>query len=278
MRFGLSHQPDLPRSPQRSIPRGFIQAYAGYCGTTYSALKTTAPTRSQITPRLKGRSGTSSFDVYLIDESFTMSQFITSITIPKSVKTPAFRFTAAGLLLFIAATDPMHFSGDRNNPPKKLSNFYSVGIFIVWVLASFTTLASCEWHIQRVLFVRHVRERILRQKSDHDSKIPPVEEDHPVSFDTVMLAPYSYSMIATFDSIIRTAMGDQSEQRDIATTVAYASSLMACYALIGTFLCRRDERYGITVHPTNLRLGAWAVLFVVSALANALGRFTRRKM
>jgi hypothetical protein len=45
------------------------------------------------------------------------------------MKTPAFGFMAFGLLLYIAATDPMHFSGDKNENPAKRSNFYNIGFF-----------------------------------------------------------------------------------------------------------------------------------------------------
>jgi hypothetical protein len=196
-----------------------------------------------------------------------MPHFITNMMIPESLKTPAFRFTAVGLLLFIAITKPLDFSVDNTDDIRKTSYFYHLSVFIMWNLAGFVALASCEWKLQCVLFSRFVRERFLRAQSQRTTKIPPLEENHPISFDALMLIPYVYSVVAIIDSTIRTARGDQSEQRDIATIITRASFIWCCYAIYGDTLCRRDDQLGIYVHPTDLRMIAWFALLITSILA-----------
>jgi hypothetical protein len=167
-------------------------------------------------------------EFYLICFSLRMSQVFTNMTVPESMKTRAFRLTAAGFLLSFGTTYLMHISSDKSNGIKTFTFFYHMSVFIVWNLASFATLLSCEWKIQRVLFIRHIRERFLRQQLEHNTKIPPIKADRPICFDALMLAPYAYSMAAAFESILRTAIGDQSEQREIATIFAHASFMTCC--------------------------------------------------
>jgi hypothetical protein len=200
-----------------------------------------------------------------------MLQSINNIKIPESMKTPTFRFTAVGLLLFTAVIYPILLVDGKNDDLKTYSAFYHLSVCVVWNLAAFAALLSCEWKIQRVLFVRHVRERCLRLQPESNAKMTPEEEDQPISFDAMMLVPYTYGMIATFDSITRTAMVEKSIERDVATIVARASFIMCCYAIYGDMLCRRDDRTGIYVHPADLRMIAWFVLMAISFLACAFG-------
>jgi hypothetical protein len=205
-------------------------------------------------------------NILLIGYSLKMSHFTTNLTIPESMKTPAFKLTAVGIMLFITATKPIHYSLDKDDPLTKPSNFYHLGIFILWSLAGFLAVTSCEWKLLRIQFIRWVRERVLRLQPERSSKIPPLEEDHPISFDALMLVPYAYSVVAVIDSILGTARGDQSEQRDVATIVARASFMWCYFALYG-HTWRRDERSGVYIHPTDLRKIAWFILMGISGMA-----------
>jgi hypothetical protein len=227
-----------------------------------------------------------------------MPQFATDIIarVPESMKTPAFGFTAFGLLLYIAATDPFHFLSDRD--PTQRSSFYNVGFFVLWGLAFNAALASCERSGEWVRLVKFVRERVLRQRNDHDNNKPddekrddekrndekpngdkPVqEEEHLVSVDALMLAPYVIAMITSIDALIRTVKGDKSEQHAIAIILARGISTLCVPALWGPSLSgptfrRHGNLCRITVRPTNLRSDAWVVLFVVSTLASVLNWF-----
>jgi hypothetical protein len=201
-----------------------------------------------------------------------MPQFLSDTTIPESMKTPAFRYTAAGLILFTAVTYPISLSDDKTDDLKTYSAFYHWNVFIGWALVSFMNLFACEWKLQRVYFMRYIRERFLRLQPQHHSKIPPTEVDQPVSFDALMLVPYAYSMFATFDSFIRTAMNDQSQQRDIATTNVFTSYTICGYALIGSgIFSGRDKRTGIYVYSTDLRYFAWVALDVFNLLTLVFG-------
>jgi hypothetical protein len=207
--------------------------------------------------------------------------------IPESMKTPAFAFTALGLLLYIATTDPIPFFSNPNIDSAKRSNFYNIGFFILWGLAFNATLASCEWNREWMLLVKFVRVRVLRQREDHnDEKAEdekrdneksddekPVKVDHPVSFDALMLAPYVISMIASIDALLRTVKGDKSEQHAIATIIARASSTFCCIALCGPAFRSGDDSHRITVRPTSLRSHAWGVLLLVSTLASVSNWF-----
>jgi hypothetical protein len=201
-----------------------------------------------------------------------MLQFLSEITIPESMKTPAFRYTAVGLLIFTAVTYPISLSDDQTDDLKTYSAFYHWSVFMGWALASFMNLFACEWKLLRVYFIRYIRERFLRLQPQHYSKIPPTEVDQTVSFDAMMLVPYAYSMFATFDSFIRTAMNDQTHQRDIATTNVFTGYTISGYALIGCGLfAGRDKRTGIYVSPTDLRYFAWVALDAMSLLTLVFG-------
>jgi hypothetical protein len=209
----------------------------------------------------------STVNIPLLSHRLKMPHLTTNFTIPESTKTPAFKLTAVGMTLFITITRPIRFSVDANDHLTKPSYFYSVSTFTIWLLASFAPLALCEWKVQRVFFFRWVREQLLRQQPEPSNKTPPVEEDHPISFDAVMLAPYAYAVVAIIDSILGTARGDQSEQHDVATVIARASFMLCCYAIYGNMLCHRDERSGIYTHPTDSRMIAWFILMGISFVA-----------
>jgi hypothetical protein len=201
-----------------------------------------------------------------------MRRLLSGITFPEPMKIPSFRYTAVGLLLFTAVTYPISISDDSTDDRKTYSAFYHWSVFIGWALASFVNLLACEWKLQRVYFIRYIRERFLGLQPPHCSKIALTEVDQPVSFDAMMLVPYAYSMFATFDSLIRTAMNDQSRQRDIATTNASTSYTICGYALIGSgIFAGRDKRTGIYVYSTDLRHFAWVVLESINLLTLAFG-------
>jgi hypothetical protein len=214
----------------------------------------------------------------LSSKSLMMPQIIDRMSIPESMKTPAFRITAIGLLLIIAATGPIHYPNDKHQHPEKVGHFYDAGVLILWLLAASTALALGEMNIQLVKLVRYVRERILRQRYDHDDEKSFEETDRWVDFDAIMLVPYVYGIIASSDSLIRTVMGEQSEQRDRATFIASASTTICFHAFLGSYFYGHDERYRITVRPTSLRSRAWVVLYGISSIANILSFFIGRKM
>jgi hypothetical protein len=205
---------------------------------------------------------------------------INTKAIPASMKSLKLKLVAAiALLVFLPAIPVIHLSIEPKYQQENKSTIPWIRwiqilnpFFLLWTLAALSTLGLGEWNLVH-LFLDMREQARLRQTNNKYATENNAPNFSFISSDSALITVAIFGIFYGFESIYRTAIRDESEQRDRASVLARASFIICCIAIYSHAGGYQYDRSDTIIRPTKIRRSVWLLVFTVSGLAVASNLF-----